>query len=56
MELYDLKVSVKKHSDLINHVREKMNFSDENTTCDYIINDFREGKLGHLTLDEINLE
>jgi ribosome biogenesis GTPase A len=55
MEYYQLKYEPKNAGELINMVREKFLEFDHARTCQRILDDFREGKLGKITLDEVEL-
>jgi hypothetical protein len=56
MELYDIPKPLKLPSDLCNYVMDKYQHNNLNTTYDLILSHFREGKLGHMTLDDIPTE
>ena len=48
------KPNIGKH--LFHHVRDKYRHYNYETTFDKILSDFREGKLGKVTLDNINFD
>lgn len=54
-EFYHLKYQPKNAGELVNMVREKYLEFDHARTCQRILDDFREGKLGKITLDEVDL-
>jgi len=41
---------------LFHHVRDKFRHYNYETTLDFILDDFRKGKLGHVTLDNVNFD
>lgn len=53
---YNLRRVPQSADEVVTQVRERLLHGDDSRTCEYILEDFRAGRLGRVTLDEVELD